>query len=424
MNEIKCPHCKKAFTIDEASFASILKQVRDGEFEKELHLRLEIAEREKNNAVELAKANLKNSTQEELIKKDKELSDLKSKNEKELAQIISDKNSEVSDLKSKLEKIEIEKELELKNAVSELEKENSNLNNEVKNKDNEKLLSEKTLFEKYSIKLKSKDDIIQMKDDEISRHKDLKSKLSTKMVGESLEIYCENEFNKLRATAFPKAYFEKDNDSKSGSKGDYIYRESDEFGNEIISIMFEMKNESGETVNKKKNEDFFKELDKDRDEKKCEYAVLVSLLESESELYNNGIVDVSHKYDKMYIIRPQFFIPTISFLRNAAMKSLKYKQELSIIKNKEIDITNFENDMNSIKDGLSHNYGLFSRKFKSAVDQIDKAIDNLNKTRNDLLSSENNLRLLNDKAQDLTIKKITKNNPTMQARFEELSNGN
>ena len=424
MNEIKCPHCQKAFTIDEASFANILKQVRDGEFEKELHSRLEIAEREKNNAVELAKANLKNSTQEEFMKKDKELSDLKSKNEKELAQIISNNNSEVLDLKSKLEKIEIKKELELKNAVSELERENNNLNNEVKNKDNEKLLSEKTLTEKYSIELKSRDNIIQMKDDEISRHKDLKSKLSTKMVGESLEIHCENEFNKLRATAFQKAYFEKDNDSKNGSKGDYIYREKDEFGNEIISIMFEMKNESDETVNKKRNEDFFKELDKDRNEKKCEYAVLVSLLESESDLYNSGIVDVSYKYNKMYVIRPQFFIPIISVLRNTGMKSLEYKKELSIIKNQSIDITNFENEINDFKESFSKNYDLASRKFKLAIEEIDKTIDHLQKTKDALLSSDNNLRIANNKGQDLTIKKLTKGNPTMQVKFEELNNSN
>lgn len=283
---------------------------------------------------------------------------------------------------------------------------------------------EKSLSEKHTAELKAKDEVIKHKDEEIALRKDLKQKLSTKMLGETLELHCEIEFNKLRATGFQKAYFEKDNDSKNGSKGDYIYRENDEFGNEIISIMFEMKNESDETVNKKRNEDFFKELDKDRNEKKCEYAVLVSLLESESDLYNNGIVDVSYKYNKMYVIRPQFFIPIISFLRDTGMKSLEYKKELSVIKNQSIDITNFENDINDFKESFSKNYDLASRKFKLAIEEIDKTIDHLEKTKDALLSSDNNLRIANNKGQDLTIKKLTKGNPTMQVKFEELNNSN
>ena len=277
-----------------------------------------------------------------------------------------------------------------------------------------------SLKQKFSTELQNKDAIIKYKDDEIARVKDMKLKLSTKMLGETLEQHCEIEFNKLRATAFQKAYFEKDNDSKSGSKGDYIYRERDELGNEIISIMFEMKNECDETATKKRNEDFLKELDKDRTEKKCEYAVLVSLLEAESEYYNTGIVDVSHKYSKMYVIRPQFFIPIITLLRNAAMNSLQYKAELALVKNQNIDITNFEERMNKFKEGFARNYDLASRKFKDAIDGIDKTIKELQKTKDALLSSENNLRLANEKTEDLTIKKLTHGNPTMKAQFEEL----
>lgn len=292
----------------------------------------------------------------------------------------------------------------------------------VKLKDTEKDLLEKSLTEKFEADLKEKDAIIKYKDEEIALRKDMKLKLSTKMIGETLEQHCETEFNKLRATAFQKAYFEKDNDSRSGSKGDYIYRENDDSGNEIVSIMFEMKNEGDETATKKKNEDFLKELDKDRTEKKCEYAVLVSLLEADSEYYNSGIVDVSHKYPKMYVVRPQFFIPIITLLRNAAMNSAKYKAELALVRSQNIDITNFEEKMNKFKEGFARNYELASRKFKEAIDEIDKTISHLQKTKDALLSSENNLRLANDKADDLTIKKLTHGNPTMKAKFDELKN--
>lgn len=291
----------------------------------------------------------------------------------------------------------------------------------MKNKEIEKQLLEKSLIEKYSNDLKSKDDIIKMKDEEITLRKDMKLKLSTKMIGETLEQHCEDEFNKLRATAFPKAYFEKDNDARSGSKGDFIYRENDDAGNEIISIMFEMKNEGDETATKKRNEDFFRELDKDRNEKKCEYAVLVSLLEIESEYYNTGIVDVSHKYPKMYVIRPQFFIPIITLLRNAALNSMKYKSELALVKAQNIDVTNFENEINEFKEGFAKNYDLASRKFKTAIEEIEKTIDHLQKTKDALLSSENNLRLANNKAEELTIKKLTKGNLTMMEKFNAIS---
>ncbi|MBK7106664.1 MAG: DUF2130 domain-containing protein [Ignavibacteriae bacterium] len=399
MKEIICPNCKKVFKVDEAGFADILKQVRDHQFEEEIKNRLDLAEKEKESAIKLSEANLKNSFQEHLAKKD----------------------SEITEMKFKIENAELDKKLTVTEAIQKIEKERDELANNLKNKETEKQLLEKSLNEKYSAELKTKDDIIKMKDDEIALRKDMKLKLSTKMIGETLEQHCETEFNKLRATAFQKAYFEKDNNSKSGSKGDFIFRETDETGNEIISIMFEMKNEGDETATKKRNEDFFKELHKDRTEKNCEYAVLVTLLEAESELYNSGIVDVSHKYDKMYVIRPQFFIPIITLLRNAAMNSLKYKAELALVRNQNIDITNFEESINSFKEGFARNYELASRKFKTAIEEIDKTIDHLQKTKEALLSSENNLRLANNKAEDLTIKKLTSGNPTMTAKFEELS---
>ena len=421
MNEIICPNCKKVFKVDEAGYADILKQVRDHQFEEELQKRLNLAEKEKENAVKLAEANFKISLQEDLAKKDKEITELKAKNERELTDKIAKKESEIAEMKSKIENAEIEKKLSVIEATNKIEKERDQLANDLTNKETEKQLLEKSLNEKYSSELKIKEDIIRMKDEEISFRKDMKLKLSTKMVGETLEQHCENEFNKLRSTAFKKAFFEKDNDLKSGSKGDYIYRETDETGNEIISVMFEMKNEGDETATKKRNEDFFKELDKDRIEKKCEYAVLVSLLEAESELYNIGIVDVSHKYTKMYVVRPQFFIPIITLLRNAAMNSMEYKAELTLIRNQNIDITNFEDDINNFKEAFAKNYELASRKFKTAIDEIDKTIDHLQKTKDALLSSENNLRLANNKADDLTIKKLTRGNPTMLAKFEALS---
>lgn len=411
MNEIICPSCKKAFKIDEAGFADILKQVRDHQFEEELEKRLKLAENEKEIAIKLAEANFKSLLQEDLNKKDKELSEK-----------LASKEAEISQIKSKLDSAELERKLSVTEAVQKIEKERDALVNDVKTKELEKQNLESSLKQQFATELKTKDEIIKMKDEEIDLRKDMKLKLSTKMIGETLEQHCETEFNKLRATAFQNAYFEKDNDSSSGSKGDFIYKENDEHGNEIISIMFEMKNESDTTATKKRNEDFFKELDKDRTEKKCEYAVLVSLLEAESDYYNTGIVDVSHKFSKMYVVRPQFFIPIITLLRNASMNSMQYKAELSLIKNQNIDITNFEENMNSFKVGFAKNYDLASRQFKTAIDEIDKTMDHLQKTKEALLASVNNLRLANNKAEDLTIKKLTNGNPTMKAKFDELSN--
>ncbi len=420
MQDIICPNCKKVFKVDEAGFADILKQVRDHKFEEELQERLNIAEKEKESAVKLAESKLKNTLQEELAKKDKELSELKAEKDRSLAEQLAKKESEIAEMKSKIDKAEVEKKLTVTEAVKKIEKERDDLANNLKSKETEKQLLEKSLLEKYSADLKTKDDIIKMKDDEIALRKDMKLKLSTKMVGETLEQHCETEFNKLRATAFQRAYFEKDNDSKTGSKGDYIYRETDEAGNEIISIMFEMKNEGDETATKKRNEDFLRELDKDRTEKKCEFAVLVSLLEAENELYNTGIVDVAHKYTKMYVVRPQFFIPIITLLRNAAMNSLKYKAELALMRAQNIDVTNFEGQLNDFRESFGRNFRLASEKFKTAIDSIDKSIEQLQKTKENLLRSEDNLRLANNKADDLTIKKLTRGNPTMKAKFEEL----
>jgi hypothetical protein len=456
MNDIICPNCQKVFKVDEAGFADILKQVRDHKFEEELQTRLNLAEQEKENAVKLAEANLKNSLQAELSEKDKEILQLKAASELKLSEQIAakdnqllelkaklasaenekqltvsevtkkiekerdDKEKEIIELKTKLDNAEIQKELSVSEATQKIEKERDGLANDLKLKEAETQLLEKSLNEKFADKLKVKEETIKIKDEEIDRLKDFKLKLSTKMVGETLEQHCEIEFNKLRATGFQKAYFEKDNDASSGSKGDYIYKEADDTGNEIISIMFEMKNEGDETATKKKNEDFLKELDKDRIEKKCEYAVLVTLLEADNELYNAGIVDVSHKYEKMYVVRPQFFIPIITLLRNAAMNSMKAKAELALVKSQNIDITNFEDNITAFKEGFARNYDLASKKFKIAIEEIDKTIDHLQKTKDALLSSENNLRLANNKADDLTIKKLTRGNPTMTAKFEEL----
>lgn len=420
MNEIICPNCKKAFKVDEAGFADILKQVRDHQFQEELENRLALAEKEKESAVKLAEANLKTKLQEELAQKDKELIELKAKAEKDLAEKLAQKEAELASAKAKLENAETEKKLSVTEAVKKIEKERDYLANEVKTKELEKQNLESTLKQQFTTELQSKDAIIKYKEEEIARVKDMKAKLSTKMIGETLELHCENEFNKLRSVAFPKAYFEKDNDAKSGSKGDYIYREHDEHGNEIISIMFEMKNEADATATKKRNEDFLKELDKDRTEKKCEYAILVSMLESESELYNTGIVDMSHRFPKMFVVRPQFFIQIITLLRNAALNSMQYKAELALVKSQNIDITNFEEKMNKFKEGFSRNYDLASRKFKEAIDGIDKTIKELEKTKAALMSSENNLRLANEKTEELTIKKLTHNNPTMKAKFDAL----
>jgi hypothetical protein len=409
MNEIICPNCKKAFKVDEAGFADIVKQVRDHQFEEELDKRLQLADNEKESAIKLAEANIKNVLQADLSKKDKELSEK-----------LAEKEAEIAQIKSKLDNAELKKKLSVTEAVQKIEKERDDLANHLKHKETETQLLEKSLNERFTAELKTKDEIIKLKEEEIELRKDMKLKLSTKMVGETLEQHCETEFNKLRATAFQNAYFEKDNNSSTGSKGDFIYKENDEFGNEIISIMFEMKNESDQTATKKRNEDFFKELDKDRNEKKCEYAVLVSLLEVESDYYNTGIVDVSHRFPKMYVVRPQFFIPIITLLRNAAMNSMQYKAELSLIRNQNIDITNFEENINAFKAGFAKNYDLASRQFKTAIDEIDKTMDHLQKTKDALLASVNNLRLANNKAEDLTIKKLTNGNPTMKAKFDEL----
>ncbi len=416
MNEIKCPHCGKIFKVDESGYADIIKQVRDHEFEKAIH------EREA-----LLEANSKNALQAETMKKDAEIAELKAKIEaaeretafaeekirNELQLEVNKKEIEIANLTSQIEAEGIAKKLAVTEAVSQLEKERDSLQNELKAKDTERQLHEANLKDRYAAELKTKDEMI-------AYYKDMKARLSTKMVGETLEQHCETQFNQIRATAFPTAYFEKDNDAKTGSKGDYIYREKDAEGNEIVSIMFEMKNEGDETSTKKRNEDFLKELDKDRNEKHCEYAVLVSLLEGDSELYNSGIVDKSHRFPKMYVIRPQFFIPMITVLRNAALNSLKYKQELAQVKNQSIDITHFEENLEAFKSGFARNYDLASRKFKTAIEEIDKTIDHLQKTKEALLSSDNNLRLANNKAEDLTIKRLTRGNPTMTEKFAEL----
>ena len=409
MNDVICPNCNKAFKVDETSFAEILKQVRDHEFEEELRNRLLLAEKEKLNAVELAKSKVKNIFKEELNLKNQFINELKIK-----------KEAEVNEMKLRIQQLEIAKNLAVSEATKEIEKERDTLSNSLKLKETEKLLLEKSLNEKHLVELQTKNDIIKLKDEEIMLRKEMKVKLSTKMIGETLEQHCEAEFNKLRATGFKNAYFEKDNDSSSGSKGDFIYREKDEHENEIISIMFEMKNEADQTASKKRNEDFLKELHKDRNEKKCEYAVLVTLLEANNELYNTGIVDMSHRFEKMYVIRPQFFIPIITLLRNASLNSLKYKAELNLVKSQNIDITNFEDKINAFKTGFSKNYELANRKFNVAINEIEKTISHLQKTKEALLSSDRNLRLANDKAEGLTIKKLTNGNPTMRAKFEEV----
>lgn len=382
MNEIKCPNCGEVFQIDEAGFTAIVKQVRDEEFEKEIKARESSFEKEKKLAVSDA---------------------------------VSDKDREIIELNAKLKAMQIEKDMAVKTAVAEKDIEIKNLEGQLENAETKAKLEQETIKKDFANQLTAKDS-------EIAFYKDFKARQSTKMIGESLEQHCEISFNQLRATGFKNAYFEKDNDARTGSKGDYIYRECDETGTEFISIMFEMKNEADETATKHKNEDFFKELDKDRNEKHCEYAVLVSLLESDSDLYNNGIVDVSHRYPKMYVIRPQFFIPMITLLRNAALNTVATRQELALIKNQNIDITNFEENIETFKKGFARNYNLASEQFAKAIEEIDKSIDHLEKIKKQLTSSENNLRLANNKAEDLTIKKLTKNSPTMAALFEEERN--
>ena len=424
MNEIKCPHCQKAFKIDEAGYANIVKQVRDDEFEEQLHERLGLAEKEKQNAVALVKEQVTNDMQKAFAEKDAEILDLKAKvsegelsqklavtqalknvekerdflateveqankankaasevamanHTTELQEVRAKKDAKIQELKSKLSAQEASEKQRMTEQMYAAEKERQELKSDLEKAKLEKQLSEASLKERYETQIKDREDTIE-------RLKDMKTRLSTKMVGETLEQHCEVEFNRIRATAFPKAYFEKDNDAKGGSKGDYIFRDVDDSGTEAVSIMFEMKNESDETATKKKNEDFLKELDKDRNEKKCEYAVLVSLLESDSELYNSGIIDVSHRFPKMYVIRPQFFIPIITLLRNAAQNSLKYKSELAVVKAQNIDITNFENELDAFKSGFARNYELASKKFKTAIDEIDKTITHLQKTKDAL----------------------------------------
>lgn len=394
MNEIKCPNCGQVFQVDEKGYAAMVKQVRDKEFAKDLKEREALFEREKQSDIELAKIAA----------------------EKKLA----DKDLLIKELEGKVSVADKEKELAVSNAVKEFEKRLTE-----KEKEITKLLGEKELAKRETELEKNhlKEDYekkLKEKQDDIDYYKDLKARQNVKLLGENLEQHCEIEFNKLRALGFQSAYFEKDNDVRTGSKGDYIFRDYDENGNEFISIMFEMKNESDTTSTKKKNEDFFKELNKDRNEKKCEYAILVSMLEADNEFYNTGIVDVSHKYPKMYVVRPQFFIQIITILRNSALKSLEYKKELAIIKKQDLDISHFEDDLNDFKEKFANNYRLASEKFKKAIDEIDKTIDHLQKIKDALLGSENNLRLANNKAEDLTIKKLTRNNPTMAAKFKEL----
>ena len=443
MNEIKCPHCGEMFTIDEAGFAAILKQVRDAEFDKEVRRHEQLLTSEKQQAVQLAVAEALAKAQGDAAQKEARIAELEARlqaeqrerenqqrlahaeRERALADAVATKDARIAELEQRVEAqgraFEAEKKLAVEQARSALERERDALAAQVALKDAEKSQATSALKEQLAIELKAKDDIIAYKEGEIERYKDMKARLSTKMVGESLEQHCETEFNKIRAAAFPRAYFEKDNDASEGSKGDFIFRECDEEGNEIVSIMFEMKNESDDSSHRHKNEDFFKKLDADRRKKGCEYAVLVTLLEPESELYNQGIVDVSYRFEKMYAIRPQFFLPMISILRNAALNSMAYKAELAVVRNQNIDITNFEEQMETFKSGFARNYDLASRKFQTAIDEIDKTILHLQKTKDALVSSANNLRLANNKAQDLTIKRLTRNNPTMKAAFEALA---
>lgn len=427
MNEIKCPKCGTVFQINETDYDSIVKQIRDKEFNHEIELREHSHKLDKENAIKLLEAEKEKELSEKLSKKELEITELKNelktkeeslknKYEKELTDKLNKKDLEISQLNSKIVLKDTESELAIKNAVTEKDKVIDSLNNKIELNKNEYLLKEKSLVENYEDKIKNRDE-------QIAYYKDFKAKQSTKMIGESLEVHCHNEFNKLRPL-FKNAYFEKDNDAKTGSKGDFIFRDYDDDGTEVVSIMFEMKNEADMTSTKHKNEDFFKELDKDRCEKNCEYAVLVSLLESDSDYYNMGIVDVSYRYPKMYVIRPQFFIPIITLIRNSALNTLETKKELEMIQNQNIDISHFEENMNSFKDAFGRNYRLASEKFKKAIDEIDKTIDHLQKTKEALLSSENNLRLANNKCEDLTIKKLTSNSETMRVMFEELKKEN
>lgn len=431
MQDIICPNCKKAFKVDESGYADILKQVRDTEFDQQLAERIEIASKEKESALALAASQSKTDLQKIEGEKNREIDFLKQKLEQaliekdttvkltevqlksELEKITSQKDQEVSLLKAEMATLRESQDLLISKQTSVIAHERDEFKNQVEKLALEKTIAEAAIKDKYETQLKDRDDAIE-------RLKDMKARLSTKMLGETLEQHCENEFNRIRSTAFPNAYFEKDNDARTGSKGDYIFRDFDDRGNEIISIMFEMKNESDETATRKKNEDFLKELDKDRSEKSCEYAVLVSMLEPNSELYNTGIVDVFYRFPKMYVVRPQFFVPIITILRNAAMHSLEYKSELALVKAQNIDITNFEDELDKFKQAFGKNYDLAARHFNTAIDEIDKSIKHLQKTRDALVSSDRQLRLANDKAQDVTVKRLTRNNPTMESKFGEL----
>ena len=417
-NTVKCPNCKEVFKVDDSVYTAIVKQVRDQQFDDEINSRIQAEKKAKESALKTAELELSNKFQIELTNKQGEIDVLKAKSKANLIEEVSKKESKIQALESKINQAETEKKLALSVAIRDIEKEKDQLANDLKAKDTEMELNEKSLQADFNRELEHAAKDLQLKDEEIERLKDFKQKLSTKMIGETLEQHCETEFNKLRATAFQNAYFEKDNDASGGTKGDYVFKETDLNANEIISIMFEMKNEGDETATKKKNEDFFAKLDKDRRDKGCEYAVLVSLLEADNEFYNTGIVDVSYKYSKMYVIRPQFFIPIISLLRNAGMKSLEYKTELTMMRNQNIDITNFEDKINDFKTGFARNYDLASRQFKTAIDEIDKTMSHLQKTKESLLSSVNNLRLANNKAEDLSIKKLTHGNPTMKEKFK------
>ena len=419
-NTVKCPSCKEVFKVDDAVYNNIVNQVRDQQFDDELKTRIDAEKRDKESALKTTELELNNKFQRELANKQREIDVLRAESKSDLIEEVSKKVSLIHELESRIDKAESEKKFELQNAVNQIENEKNQLANDLKAKNTEMDLKEKSLKEDFRRELDFVSKDLKLKDEEIERLKDFKQKLSTKMIGETLEQHCETEFNKLRSTAFQNAYFEKDNDASGGTKGDYIFKEKDIHGNEIMSIMFEMKNEGDETATKKKNEDFFAKLDKDRKAKGCEYAVLVSLLEADSEFYNTGIVDVSHKYPKMYVIRPQFFIPIISLLRNAGIKSLEYKRELAIIRNQNIDITNFEDKMNDFKAGFARNYDLASRQFKVAIAEIDNTMNHLQKTKENLLLSVNNLRLANNKAENLTIKKLTHKNSTMKEKFNDL----
>lgn len=427
MHQLKCPNCGKEFTIDEASYAEILNQVRTKEFTEEIHEKLEQISQQHRSELALAEEKAASALDKKLSQKEQEIQELKhtimafasekellkSEVEKSKVEELSLKEREIATLHSKIKELENASNVQLLEANAHKEQEIAALQTKLQLQEKETELEKTAIHQKYAMELKQKEETIAF-------YKDFKAKQSTKMVGESLEQHCEIEFNRLRTTAFPRAQFGKDNDARTGSKGDYIYREFDERGTEIISIMFEMKNEGDETATKKKNEHFFKELDKDRNEKQCEYAILVTMLEADNELYNTGIVDVSYEYEKMYVIRPQFFIPIITLLRNAAMNSLQYKQEVALMREQNIDITNFEEELTAFKTGFAKNYELASRKFQTAIDEIDKTITHLQKTKDALLSSENNLRLANNKADDLTVKKLVKNNPTMKEKFDSL----